>query len=144
MDFTRCRDFVEKYVSMKEPSRTLIKRLINSTVVYDYGDKKEVKINLKFKVLSHLAITSTTKNNHIQKANRFFLPNCKGRLGLYFVISYNYDHFLALIIKRKTNLIIDYYLKKLKFYENYKEIASFLIGCFTMVTYSFRVYYINN
>ena len=57
MDFTRCRDFVEKYVSMKEPSRTLIKRLINSTVVYDYGDKKEVKINLKFKVLSHLAST---------------------------------------------------------------------------------------
>ncbi|MDY3800688.1 MAG: hypothetical protein SOZ95_01440 [Bacilli bacterium] len=42
---------------MKEPSRTLIKRLINSTVVYDYGDKKEVKINLKFKVLSHLAST---------------------------------------------------------------------------------------
>ena len=57
MDFTRCRDFVEKYVSMKEPSRTLIKRLINSTVVYDYGDKKEVKINLKFKVLSYLAST---------------------------------------------------------------------------------------
>ena len=57
MDFTRCRDFVEKYVSMKEPSRTLIKRLINSTVVYDYGDKKEVKINLKFKVLSHLVST---------------------------------------------------------------------------------------
>ena len=57
MDFTRCRDFVEKYVSVKEPSRTLIKRLINSTVVYDYGDKKEVKINLKFKVLSHPAST---------------------------------------------------------------------------------------
>ena len=57
MDFNRCRDFVEKYVSMKEPSRTLIKRLINSTVVYDYGNKKEVKINLKFKVLSHLAST---------------------------------------------------------------------------------------
>ena len=57
MDFNRCRDFVEKYVSMKDPSRTLIKRLINSTVVYDYGDKKEVKINLKFKVLSHLACT---------------------------------------------------------------------------------------
>ena len=57
MDFTRCRDFVEKYVSMKEPSRTLIKRLINSTVVYDYGDKKEVKINLNFNVLSHLAST---------------------------------------------------------------------------------------
>ena len=57
MDFTRCRDFVEKYVSMKEPSRTLIKRLINSTVVYDYDDKKEVKINLKFKVLSHPAST---------------------------------------------------------------------------------------
>ena len=57
MDFTRCRDFVEKYVSMKEPSRTLIKRLINSTVFYDYDDKKEVKINLKFKVLSHLAST---------------------------------------------------------------------------------------
>ena len=57
MDFTRCRDFVEKYVSVKEPSRTLIKRLINSTVVYDYGDKKEDKINLKFKVLSHLAST---------------------------------------------------------------------------------------
>ena len=57
MDFTRCRDFVEKYVRMKEPSRTLIKRLINSTVVYDYGDKKEVKINLKFKELSHLAST---------------------------------------------------------------------------------------
>ena len=59
MDFTRCRDLVEKYVSMKEPSRTLIKRLIDSIVVYDYGDKKEVKINLKFKVLSYLA--STTK-----------------------------------------------------------------------------------
>ena len=57
MDFTRCRDFVEKYISIKESSRTLIKRLINSTVVYDYGDKKEVKINLKFKVLSHLANT---------------------------------------------------------------------------------------
>ena len=57
MDFTRCRDFVEKYVSMKEPSRTLIKRLINSTVVYDYDDTKEVKINLKFKVLSHPAST---------------------------------------------------------------------------------------
>ena len=57
MDFTRCRDLVEKYVSMKKPSRTLIKRLINSIVVYDYGDKKEVKINLKFKVLSHLAST---------------------------------------------------------------------------------------
>ena len=57
MDFTRCRDLVEKYVSMKEPSRTLIKRLIDSIVVYDYGDKKEVKINLKFKVLSYLAST---------------------------------------------------------------------------------------
>ena len=57
MDFTRCRDFVEKYISIKESSRTLIKRLINSTVVYDYDDKKEVKINLKFKVLSHLAST---------------------------------------------------------------------------------------
>ena len=57
MDFTRCRDFVEKYISIKESSRTLIKRLINSTVVYDYGDKKEVKINLKFKVLSHPAST---------------------------------------------------------------------------------------
>ena len=57
MDFNRCRDFVEKYVRMKEPSRTLIKRLINSSVVYDYGDKKEVKINLKFKVLSYLAST---------------------------------------------------------------------------------------
>ena len=57
MDFTRCRDLVEKYVSMKKPSRILIKRLIDSIVVYDYGNKKEVKINLKFKVLSHLAST---------------------------------------------------------------------------------------
>ena len=57
MNFTRCRDLVEKYVSMKEPSRTLIKRLIDSIIVYDYGDKKEVKINLKFKVLSYLAST---------------------------------------------------------------------------------------
>ena len=46
MDFNCCWDFVEKYVSVKEQSRTLIKRLINSTVVYDYVDKKEVKINL--------------------------------------------------------------------------------------------------
>ena len=60
------------------------------------------------------------------------------------MVSYNYDYFLALIIKRKTNLIIDYYLKKLKFYENYKKTVSFLIGCLTMITYSFRVYYINN
>lgn len=52
MNFTRCRDLVEKYVSMKKPSRTLIKRLINSIVIYDYGTIKEVKINLKFKMLS--------------------------------------------------------------------------------------------
>ena len=52
MNFTRCRDLVEKYVRMKKPSRTLIKRLINSIVIYDYGTIKEVKINLKFKMLS--------------------------------------------------------------------------------------------
>lgn len=52
MNFTRCRDLVEKYVSMKKPSRTLIKRLINSIVIYDYGTIKEVKINLKFKMIS--------------------------------------------------------------------------------------------
>ena len=60
MDFTRCRYLVEKYVSMKEPSRTLIKRLIDSIVIYDHGAKKEVKINLKFKALSYLASTIKT------------------------------------------------------------------------------------
>ena len=29
-------------------------------------------------------------------------------------------------------------------YGNYKKTVSFLIGCLTMITYSFRVYYINN
>lgn len=59
MNFTRCRDLVEKYVSMKKPSRTLIKRLINSIIIYDYGTIKEVKINLKFKMLS--SFTSISK-----------------------------------------------------------------------------------
>lgn len=31
--------------------------LVAGIVIYDYGDKKEVKINLKFKKLSYLAST---------------------------------------------------------------------------------------
>ena len=58
------------------------------------------------------------------------------------MVSYNYGHFLALIIREKTNLIIYFYLaKKLKLYENHKKIqkiATFLIGCLTMIPYSFR------
>ena len=51
MDFTRCRDLVEKYVSMKEPSRTLIKRLIDSIVVYDYGDNTFHKLLMGFGII---------------------------------------------------------------------------------------------
>ena len=49
MDFTRCRNLVKNYVNMKLPSRASIKRIIDSIVVYDYGAKKEVEVNLKFK-----------------------------------------------------------------------------------------------
>ena len=51
MDFTKCRELVESYISMKNPSRTLIKNLINNIVIYDNGDEKTVKVNFKFKAL---------------------------------------------------------------------------------------------
>ena len=57
MDFTKCRELVESYVSMKNPSRTLIKNLINNIVIYDNGDEKTVKVNFKFKALSYFATT---------------------------------------------------------------------------------------
>lgn len=44
---------------------------------------------------------------------------------------------------KSTILIMYFHLrKKIKFYKNHKElqkVATFLIGCLTMITYSFRV-----
>ena len=57
MNFTKCKELVENYVSMKNPSRTLIKNLINNIVIYDNGDEKTVKVNFKFKALSYFKNT---------------------------------------------------------------------------------------
>ena len=51
------KELVENYVSMKNPSRTLIKNLINNIVIYDNGDEKTVKVNFKFKALSYFKNT---------------------------------------------------------------------------------------
>lgn len=54
-EFTSCRKAVEKFMSLKEPSRGVIKSLISRIVVYDNGDSKEVKVYLRFKELTYLA-----------------------------------------------------------------------------------------
>jgi len=54
-EFTKCRNAVEEFMKLKTPSRSTIKNLISSVVVYDNGDSKEVKVFFKFKELTNIA-----------------------------------------------------------------------------------------
>ena len=54
-EFTKCRESVENYIKMKNPSRRIVKNLISRIVVYDNGNDKEVKVYFKFKELTNLA-----------------------------------------------------------------------------------------
>lgn len=53
MNFTKCRELVSEYVSLQNPSRLLIRNLIDNIVIYDNGLEKKVKVNFKFKALSY-------------------------------------------------------------------------------------------
>lgn len=54
-EFTVCRKAVENFLSLKEPSRSVLKSLISRIVVYDNGDSKEVKVYLRFRELNYIA-----------------------------------------------------------------------------------------
>lgn len=58
-EFYKCRKTVEDYMSLKKPSRSLIKKLISRIIVYDNNEQKEVKVILKFKELSNVACKIT-------------------------------------------------------------------------------------
>lgn len=54
-EFTKCRRTVEKFMKLKKPSKGTIKNLISKIVIYDNGNKKEVKVFLKFKELTNIS-----------------------------------------------------------------------------------------
>ena len=55
-EFYKCRKAVEEFMSLKNPSRSLIKNLVSRIVVTD-DEEKDVKVYLKFNHLDEIAST---------------------------------------------------------------------------------------
>lgn len=54
-EFAKCREAVEKFIKLKNPTRRTVKNLISRIVVYDDGNYKKVNVYFKFKELTNLA-----------------------------------------------------------------------------------------
>ena len=56
-EFTKCRENVEGFLKLKNPTRSVIKKLIEKIIIYDNGESKEVEVFFKFKELEYIANT---------------------------------------------------------------------------------------